>query len=360
MRKHQTTTYSGWVPKHAAPSVLLQAFQDALADIGVDWKSERSPGHPRPDRLGHIAGVPVVVEVKAAPSTADVHHISRTSLSADRYRILVGGRLSRAVRDELRKADIGYYDARGHLRLMRAPLWIDAPALPAPGESRAAGDPLSSAGSLDVALGILDDPDVVGRLGVRGFAAEIGRSPALVSTTLRRLREDHLVTDKNAPAVPDLFGATLLHWNPSRIPLGGTPSAGLGRLNERLQLNLDNVGEPGWALGDAQAAALWGAPMVLGTDSPPDFYVPASRILSLAVASFERARYGEHTCTVALQPAPFVCRRRVDLSDRRDDAVFPVVRPVIAALDLASDPGRGRETLDAWSERLADDVNRVW
>jgi hypothetical protein len=71
------------------------------------------------------------------------------------------------------------------------------------------------------------------------------------------------------------------------------------------------------------------------------------------------AEFGRHACTVAVAPAPYVCRVRHDRSDVFDSPWF-APSPVVAALDLATDPARGRETLELWSRKLAPEVRRVW
>jgi len=343
---------------------LRDGFEDALADI----LGHEAPVAEPPDRLAdagidllvRLDDVMLAVEVKAAPTVADVHRLASLSVPPGAYKVLAGGRISQAVRAELREAGIGFYDARGHLRLMRPPLRIDAPARAVTDDTALARDPLVSSGGLDVALYLLDEPDFLEQFSVRRLAAAVDRAPSTVSTTLKALRDDHLVDEHNRPIVPDLFGAVLGHWQPKRLPLAGIPQPNQGRLNERLELGLDTVAlQPGWALADGHAAAAWGAPVVLHAATPPDFYIPNTRVLNAARTSFGIAAYGTHACTVAVAPAPFVVRYRSDLAEITG-SIFPVVRPVVAALDLAADPGRGRETLDLWSEHLGGHITRVW
>jgi len=98
---------------------------------------------------------------------------------------------------------------------------------------------------------------------------------------------------------------------------------------------------------------------VLGGDAPPDFYVPDVQVVRLARTLLGDAEYGRHACTVARAPSPFVCRRRYDRGQTSGD-VFFAPSFVVAALDLAADPGRGRETLELWSRNLPEEVRRVW
>lgn len=336
---------------------VWDAFRGALADLGLRTTFDVAPAEPvRWNALGSIEGIPVAVELKAAPTAADVLALERME-SDGAYKVLAARRLSRAVRDELSERGIGYFDGRGHLRLWHPPMLIDA-------EVRAIGPSTAGVGSprfevpslLDVALAVLDG---VARRGVRAAAVSMNRSPGTVSKQLAILRRAHLADDDGNPTVPDLFDAALEVWQPVRVPLAELPLPGDGRVNERLQLNLDDPEAPGWVLSDAFAAAAWGAPAVLSGDAPPDFYVPTSSALRLARTLLGDAEFDRRACTVAVAPSPFVCRRRYDRASVFDEPFF-APSPVVAALDLARDPARGRELLEQWSRNLPAEVSRVW
>ncbi len=66
----------------------------------------------------------------------------------------------------------------------------------------------------------------------------------------------------------------------------------------------------------------------------------------------EVAVVNSRACTVALAPAPVVCARRLSGRGR-----WPLAHPVVVALDLAVDLGRGSEALEAW---YPEDIERVW
>jgi len=97
--------------------------------------------------------------------------------------------------------------------------------------------------------------------------------------------------------------------------------------------------------------------VVASADSPPDLYLPDAATLARARVLLGDAPYGDHACTIAVAPAPSVCRRR-----HPDRALggFPAPIPIVAALDLAYDPARGRETLERWSTDLPEELTRVW
>lgn len=205
---------------------------------------------------------------------------------------------------------------------------------------------------LDVALAVLDGT-VTG--GVRAAALAIGRAPGTVSKQLAALRSESLVADATEPTIPDLFEAVVDAWRPERVPLAGAPT-GTAPLTDRVGLGLDHLDEPGWVLADLTAAAAWHAPVVVTSEAPPDFYVPDRASLAAARADYGSAELGRQACTVAVAPAPYVCRRRYS----RPRWPVPAPSPLVVALALAADPARGRDTLERWSRDLPPELRRVW
>jgi len=111
-------------------------------------------------------------------------------------------------------------------------------------------------------------------------------------------------------------------------------------------------------LTDTVAASVYGAPVSMRAGHPPDFYVPdqttvrrALHLLGPAVSASSRA------CRVRVAPTSLVCDRRVDATSWAPEP-WPLANPLFVALDLAQDPGRGREILQAWTP--ATPWNRVW
>lgn len=342
---------------HRALAEVWDQFRSALDALDATYEFVDKREASEWDAEGLIEGVEVVVELKAAPTIGDVRLLAERN-SADRYRVLVSRRISQAVRSALVDHNIGYFDARGHLRLWSFPLRIDTSttASQTMHNRRHGSTRIDTASTLDIALAVLDG--TVAANGVRATAALIGRSPGTVSKQLTKLRSLHLIID-DEPVIPDLFNAVSDEWHPQRWPLAGMPRAGERATNERLQLGFEADDRVGWVLADAIAAAAWGAPIVIAGQTAPDFYVPDARILRQARTLFGDSTYDERACTVALAPSPYVCRRRFDRRQNFNEEFF-APSSVIAALDLASDPGRGSETLDVWSRALASEVHRVW
>ena len=331
---------------------LLGAL-DALG-VSASWAPVGSQDREW-DASGIIEGIPVAVKIKAVPSVADVDALD--ALPAPGVtKLLAGRRLSSSVRREAAERGIAFFDGMGRLRLVRPPVVIDTEVPPLRPSLRRRRLRAEGGAVLDVALAVLNGD---AGAGVRAIAPLVDRAPGTVSKALALLRSEHLVTIDGQPAVPDLFSLVLDDWRPHRVPLADLPRPGDGRTNRRLQVGFEPDDETGWVLADAHAAAAWGAPVILDSTAPPDFYVPNRIAVAQALALFGEASFGHHACTVALAPAPMVCRRRYDRAAQVDQVWFAPA-PVVAALDLASDPARGRETLEAWSQVLPTEVARVW
>jgi hypothetical protein len=112
----------------------------------------------------------------------------------------------------------------------------------------------------------------------------------------------------------------------------------------------------GWALTDTMAAAAYGAPVSARSDHPPDFYVPDQTTRRRALHLLGPAPSHEsRAATIRVAPFALICARRIDCPNE----TWPLARPLFVALDLAADPGRGREILDGWSPP-PEAGQRVW
>lgn len=108
------------------------------------------------------------------------------------------------------------------------------------------------------------------------------------------------------------------------------------------------------------AAAAWGAPIPLQGDAPPDFYVPDDRALRLAKQLYGEAPANSgRGATVTITPVRYAVTHRYDVAERELSTTgWPVVHPVIAALDLTRSGARGREILDDFEP--SGGFRRVW
>ncbi len=340
----------------AGPKDVWEQFHVALDGLGLETHLEPvTAAGSEWDAKGSIEGVDVAVAVRVNPTTGDVLRLAQQN-GAGAYKVLASRHLWTPAREVATAHGVGFFDGRGHLRLWHRPLLVDT-AVPVVGPAPVNGSRwrLDSPSALDVALAVLDGTAVS---GVRTTASAIGRSPGTVSKQLAALRSRYLVDDSGEPLVPALFEAVLDEWHPAHVPLAGTPSSVAGATSEGLGIRFDDLDAEGWVLADTAAASAWGAPVVTTVDSPPAYYAPNASSVAKARALFGDATYGQHASTVAVAPCPYVCRRRVDRSANGQPLIAP--SPVVAALDLASDPARGREILELWSRDLPPEVTRVW
>ncbi|MFC4853212.1 hypothetical protein [Actinophytocola glycyrrhizae] len=307
------------------------------------------------------SGETVAVEIQSASLvTADSvpGQLRRWSKTAgnDVVPLVVANRITADGRVRLNRAGWSWLDLRGHLRIVGPGLLVDAD-VPALSKPRPAAHALSGRVGIGLAALLLLDPTT--RIGVRAAATMLARAPSSISGAFAALRAADLVHANHLPAVPELFWELAEHWKPASEDVASIPEPGNGRDNSVLRLGLDDVESTvGWALTDTVAAVAYGAPVSMRADHPPDFYVPDQGVLRRAVhllgpAATPTAR----ACRIRVAPVPLVCARRIDGAAWANEA-WPLANPLFVALDLAQDPGRGREILDHWEP--GKPWTRVW
>ena len=382
-------SYSAFVGARRDRAAVIAAVEDlssAIGDLGLRVESGQGPlSAASPDLIVEVgaANVPLVVVALAAPTpTTAAGVIGSTRVKRGQIPVLVGDRLSEGVRSLLRDANWGWLDRRGHIRLWGGGLFVDASFAADPGALAHAHarsrDVLSSEVGIAVALELLIRPEHVPT--GRPLAARIGRSPSATAQALADLRERSLIRASGSPLVPELFWELAAHWRPSTVAVANLPDPRDLEYGGALAYDPDHTTavpvvaadataalaapvpplDPGWAVGDTVAAQSWGAPVVAARNYPPDFFVPSERLLRLAVAKLGTAPSPDRrAATIAVAPAPGVCRYRYSSTPHRRGALkYPVVHPVVVALDLARDPSRGREILDGWTP--PEGITRVW
>ena len=338
-----------------------EALREAVDALGLGIEV-LEPGSESADLvLINPAGGRVVIEVKrlslAAADGLDrrINQWSRQTPQAEVIGVLVADRVTSEAREMLRAAGWGWLDLRGHLHIAGPGLFIDAdvPAMRTPGQSA----PLAGRVGVEVAALLLLNPDEPA--AVRHIAGLLSRAPSSVSQVLSSMQAAALLDEQRKPTVPELFWELAARWQPSHADVQGVPSPGGGAVNDALRLGFENVeATTGWVLTDTMAAATYGAPVGVRSDHPLDFYVPDEAILRRAVHLLGAARdHDSRAATVRVAPVPMICSRRVDGTGWADQ-VWPLAQPLFVALDLAQDPGRGREVLDGWTP--GDRGRRVW
>jgi hypothetical protein len=349
-----------------AEKALIHALGEAF-EGSVDVVRNRDGG---PDLTVAIRGsAPIAVEVRGVAARAEpgaiAHALTKwdVQLEALRHKSashLIGVVVASAVPDTtkaiLRDHGWGWLDRRGELDLRAPGLVVHttdlAPSTPA--IRTGTRDPIRGRAGITTAACLLIDLD--GQPGVREIARRGDLAPSTVSTALADLRAASLVEDDGRPLVPELFWALADAWKPDRHAFAEIPP----RANARLELGLQSLDEPGWGVGNTVAAAAWSAPVVVGSDAPPDFYVPSERDLRAAQGELRVAHtVDERACTVAVAPTVFVVRPRYAAGSLAMPSVdWPVVHPLFVALDLSLDRARGVEILRDWTPPAP--FKRVW
>jgi hypothetical protein len=349
---------------------LVEVFADVLRGIGLE-PAEPEQGDVRSDLAIDLGGKLLAVELKGAGtvSAGDLsQRLERWEAQADTadraevLPVLVADTIVESAREVLRNHGWGWLDLRGHLYLRAPGVFVDSDVPPLrerPGRARA----LSGVVGLEVACLILLDPDRP--LSVRSMARALKRSASTVSNILGLLRDDGRIARDGTVDAQSLFWRVADVWPRNSTALASAPGPGTGAktgsVDAALRLGLEDVeSAPGWALTDTLAAALYGAPVGVRSDYPPDFYVPTPAVQRRAVELLGPATdWARRRATVKVAPVPMVCGRRVDGAARKlGNEHWPLAHPLFVALDLAGDPGRGSEILQGW--RPPKPWRRVW
>lgn len=335
----------------ATASVGLE-FTLADSDVGVDAYIA-IPGEK-----------PIAIEVKqrSLVSSRDVQQVTAGCKEADDYKdamsVIVADRITAEAKAELRRAGWGWLDLRGHLHLRSKGLLVDA-TIASLGETRGDSEPFAGRVGIEVAVATLLEPERA--LGVRQLATMLHRAPSSVSTALAALRQAGLIDAAGGSRTPELFWELASAWKPKHVMVRPLPMGDVGVL-QALRVNIDDVAQPGWALSDARAAAAYGAPIAIRADQQHDFYVPDERVMRRAVQLLgePELRVGRGV-TLRVAPSDAVCAQREDPTKHgwnRTHEHWPLAHPLFVAIDLAQDPGRGREVLNDWTP--PEPWHRVW
>ena len=296
------------------------------------------PTHLRADLLLEVGDQVLLVEARNRVTESDVGGVvtqarkDAKAAKADGV-VVVADRISTQARDVLRSSGICWLDRRGHLCLRGPGLVVDSDVPPLVAEPTDRVVDLFSPAGRDVAMALLLAP--ADRLGTMEIARRTGRSPGRTSELLAAMRHAGLVEATGQPLVPDLFNALADEWSPRWYPLiASPPPARIYRLSGTL-------------------GAIWhGAPMVATSGWPPEIYVDDRWNLRHVLSSVGLAGDEPAAASVALCPSRYGFTIEAGINEE-----FPVANHVVVALDLAQDPGRGREVLDGWAP---EGKIRVW
>jgi hypothetical protein len=301
---------------------------DAIVDVSVD------------DRTASF-----VVEVKAYCTGVDARSlIGRVDLTGPRtgrtraVPLLVADRITAEAREILTAGGWSWLDRRGRLHLrapaVRVDLDLDSPT--SPGTAMSEGSAISGRGGISVAYWLCGNP---GRsLSPTRNRAELSLAPSTISTAVSRLTDVGLVDDNGAGVFPELFWELAARWRPERTWIAARP-------DPSAHTSAD-PGEPGWRLSGSAAAAAWGAPIVTTTGGHLELYVRRPVEVSIAIRRYGATQPGLGAAALAVAATTAVVAPPLPGTPFVDG--WPAAPLVAVALDLAQDPARGREILQAW------------
>lgn len=342
----------------------------ALADLGAVVRP--GTGRGAPDLVVELPDgdhVRVDVKVRSRPTSSELEQAAgQWRVPRGRALIVVGDELPRGGVDALWRAGISSLDRRGRLRLRVPGLIVDREleARPAPARNRPTRPVRGEAGISTALVALLspDDPP-----GVRATARMSGLSPTAISDARAQLREAALLDRHYRPLVPELFWEVVAAWRPERREVPGfganewAPAdavyeigragpfvddlAGLRQLVE--EDRSENAELDGWAQTGTMAAATYGAEVVVGRGATQEFLVPVTAWERVATRAEHRQRN-----VVVVEPAPSRLATRLR---RRSHTGLPLAHPLVVAIELGRDEGRGREILATFRP---EGVPRVW
>jgi hypothetical protein len=326
----------------------VNAMRDACDEIGFVATALERPDLVTVDIDGRRLTLSIHGATLVTPDR--VATLTNRSIPDGAVPVLVGDKILGDARPELESAGWGWLDRRGRIRLRSAGVLVDAEvdAAPRSAPRRRPSAALASHGAQELAVSLLLDPD--DPPGVRAIARRGGFAPSTISRALTELRDLGLVRRDGRPVVPDLFWALADQWAPTWYALADRLDLSDARL-QPLVTNVDDADQPGAAVTDTRAASAWKAPVVASGTAPVSLYVTDRPMLDRVLEQAGRASRGVDR--VAVAPV------RSALSHRfvRAGEPWPVVHPLVVALDLAADRARGHQILDEWTP---EEVPRVW
>ena len=304
--------------------------------------------------LARPDGSVMVIEVKATalPSFDWVEKLDADS----EHIVVVADQIPNGVRERLNDRGIAWLDRRGHLRLVRNGLFVDADTPRAERSPTAKSDraPISGRSGLAAAAALLMRPD--DPMGVSEVARFAGLNASSISRAMAQLADAQLAEQvgrgRYRPLVPELFWSLSDVWPRGRTTTGLAVSD-LGR--RELRAIEDDTEAIGWAMAGERGGVAWGAPLVLTGDYPPFLYVPDDQAIRTALALRPATSEPSTGPTIALAADPtglIVSHRH---RPRPDDV--PLAHPLFCALDLTA-TSRDREALDQWNP--PEKFTRVW
>lgn len=330
-------------------SAAVAELRAVLEEMGVEARLAAGSGG-----ADLILPGPVRITVRGAsrPSLAQLRRWGSEASTTDggtETVVVVADWIDPGLREELERAAWGWLDRTGHLRLIAGGFHIDREIHPlVPPEVRPS-HPLRRESGLAVAIELLERKASLprgetGDATVRAIAEAAGVSVGSAHRAITELTSLALLDEDGWPR-SSLFWMASREWVVRWFPVSRLPTPEVSETVQRLlRFQLDDLDAPGWAEAGDGAAATYGAP--IATESQPRLLLPDRRALTWALRTFgEATDERSASAFVAVPPTAAAVHRR------RPGTPWPLARPMVIALALASSGPRGREALDHWPDR---------
>lgn len=315
-------------------SDIADELASALLAIGAPVTVEVSPfGGASVDVRIDGAVVTFLYIERAHPTAGDLKVLT----DADFTGLIVADRISDAGREVLRSRDWGWLDRRGHLRIWRPGLRIDA-AFPVRSEQavgpRSHGNMWTPLGLEVATYTLVNAGDVV---SARAIAREIGRAPSGVHEQVQRFIEAGLIgPTTRRPLLPDLFWETAANWPDDEwIPLPISIEEAVALTKGGRPVRVDDL-----------AATLGGAPIPSAANLTPRFYVYGEANLRRLIR--QRDDLSPTRCFARMPPTRWVVENKEVEKGNHGRYPWTIGHPLLCALRLAKNGSRGREIVEAW------------
>lgn len=271
----------------------------------------------------------LAVELASQVTGAKAQQLTAGHTSAG---VVVADRITADARALLTASGWSWLDLRGQLHLRGPGLLVDT-AVPAQTRPAVlAQPPIRGKAGLAVAYWLCAHPRTA--LSPTGGATELGFAPSTISTSVSTLAEAGLVDSDRLAVLPELFWELAACWLPEWTWLASRP--------EPSDWPDAEYGTSCVRTGDVVAVE-YGAPLVTAGEGPLELLVPKPVDVTIAARRYGLARPGTGEAAVAVAPVSQVFR-----SSGGIEGGWRPAPKLAVALQLATDPARGREILNDW------------
>lgn len=314
----------------AAGSGLVGRAVDGLLQALTSLGMEAEPGAGSVSISWEGEALTLVVESASQVTGAKAQQLIADHANAA---VVVADRITADARALLTASGWSWLDLRGHVHLRGPGLLVDTAVPTQTRPDVRAQPPIRGKAGLAVAYWLCAHPRTA--LSPTGGAGELGFAPSTISTAVSALAEAGLVDVDRVAVLPELFWELAADWQPEWMWLASRPEPSDWPDAEH--------GSSWVRTGDAVAVE-YGAPLVMAGEGPLELLVPGRVDLTVAARRYGLARPGIGEAAVAVAPV-----RQVLGGSSEIEGGWRLAPKLAVALQLATDPARGREILNDWA-----------